>query len=156
MKDILIIREPYGKEEYERMYELRWEVLRSPWNKPRGSEKDEMDSYNERVFHFIALLDDKIIGTARFHTNNEYEGEIKYLVVEEKYRCQGIGKNIIDHIERIATGLGIPYIKLNSVKTAQCLFERLDYQIIGEGPLLYNQVKQYRMGKNIISLLTCL
>ena len=156
MKDLILIREPFGKEEYDRMYELRWEVFRSPWNQPRGSEKDELDSNYERVFHFIALLDNNIIGTARFHINNEHEGEIKYLAVNENYRCQGIGKKIIDHIEHIAIGLGIPYIKLNSIKTAQCLFEKLDYQIIGEGPLLFNQVKQYRMGKNIIPLLTCL
>lgn len=155
MKGMIIIKQPCCKEEFDEMYNLRWKILRNPWNQPKGSEKDEVDFCNERVFHFIAIINDRIIGTIRFHINNEHEGEIKYLAVHDKHRGQGIGKNLVDHIEWFAIGLGIPYIKLNTITTAQFLFERLNYQIIGEGPLLFNEEKQYQMGKNIIPLLVC-
>ena len=151
----MIIKQPCCEEEFNEMYNLRWKILNHPWNQPKGSEKDEIDFCNERVFYFISMIKGQIIGTARFHVNNEYEGDIKYLAVHDDYRGQGIGKNLIAHIEWFAIGLGIPYITLNVIKKAQCLFEKLNYQIIGEGPLLFNEEKQYKMGKNIIPLLTC-
>ncbi|MBN1216495.1 MAG: GNAT family N-acetyltransferase [Candidatus Lokiarchaeota archaeon] len=156
MKDIIIIKQPCCKEEFDEMYNLRWSLLYHPWNQPKGSEKEcDKFFFNERVFQFITILKEKIIGTAQFHINNEYEGQIEYLAVHDDYQCQGIGKKLIEHIEWFAKGLGIPYISLNVIKKSKHLFEKLDYHIIGEGPLLFNEKKQYKMGKNIIPILIC-
>ncbi|TFF94788.1 MAG: GNAT family N-acetyltransferase [Promethearchaeota archaeon] len=152
MKDILIIRQPFNNKEYKEMYDLRWKILRKPWDQPKGSEKDEMDSKSDGVYPFIALINDQIVGTARFHRENEHEGKIRYLAVKEKYRGQGIGKNLLDHLEWYAISLGIGYIKLNARKNAQGLFEKLQYHEIAEGPTLFKEIEHSVMGKQILDL----
>lgn len=152
-KDILIIRQPCNEKEYEEMYNLRWKILREPLDQPRGSEKDEMDLKEDGVYPFIALLNDEIVGTARFNRNNEHEGQIRYLAVKEKHRGEGIGKNLLDHIEWTAISLGISYIKLNARKTVQDLFKKLDYHEVAEGPILYKKIERSVMGKQILDIM---
>jgi hypothetical protein len=48
------IRSPETVEEFMQYYELRWRLLRKPWNQPKGSEKDEKE---DEAFHkHISLL----------------------------------------------------------------------------------------------------
>jgi len=151
MKEI-IIRQPCLQDEFEEMFDLRWRVLRKPWDQPKGSEKDERDCKENGVHHFIAVVNEKIVGTARYHTCNEHEGQIRYLAVEEEYRGQNIGKNLLKHIERLSISLGIQYIKLNARKSARGLFEKLDYEMLAEGPKLFNEIDHIVMGKPIIKI----
>jgi ribosomal protein S18 acetylase RimI-like enzyme len=134
------------------MYDLRWRVLKKPLNQPKGSERDEKDCRENGVHNFIALIDDDIVGTARFHTCNEHEGQIRYLAVEKKYRRQNVAKCLLKHIERYSISLGIQYIKLNARKKIQTLFEKLNYEPLGEGPKLYDEINSTVMGKPIIKI----
>ena len=34
------VLEPKTKEDFKKYYDLRWRILRKPWNQPRGSEKE--------------------------------------------------------------------------------------------------------------------
>ena len=38
------IRVPKDLTEWGSYYDLRWRLLRAPWQRPRGSEKDEIES----------------------------------------------------------------------------------------------------------------
>ncbi|MBD3214127.1 MAG: GNAT family N-acetyltransferase [Candidatus Lokiarchaeota archaeon] len=152
-KDILIIRQPCDKQEYEEMYELRYKVLREPWNQPKGTEKDKLDLKDDGVYPFIALKNNDIVGTARFHRDNEHEGQIRYLAVKKEYRGQGIAKNLLDHIEWYAISLGIPYLKLNARKNVQELFEKLNYKEVAEGPTLFKKIERSVMGKQILDIM---
>lgn len=152
-KDILIIRQPCSKMEYEKMYDLRWKILRKPWNQPKGSEKDELDSNEGGVYPFIALMNDEIVGTARFHRTNEHEGEIRFLAVKEEYRGQGIGKNLLDHLEWSAISLGIGHIKVDTRKNTQELFEKLNYKKVADGPTLFKKIEHSVMGKQILDIM---
>ena len=40
----MIVRPPQNPEEFERYRDLRWRILRAPWNQPRGSELDEIEA----------------------------------------------------------------------------------------------------------------
>ena len=81
----MIIKEPKTKEEFEQYYDLRWKILRQPWNQPRGSEKDEKE--NESI-HIMLIHNDKVIGCGRGHFNSPTEAQIRYMAVEEGF--QGI------------------------------------------------------------------
>jgi N-acetylglutamate synthase-like GNAT family acetyltransferase len=143
----IIIRSPNSDRELEAMYDLRWRVLREPWNQPRDSEKDEME---EESFRFIVILDNKIVATARFHKNNESEGQIRYLAVEEEYRRQGIALKLMYYIEGLAIKLRISSIILNARQTAQDLFKKLEYKILKEGHLLFGEIPHFVMWKKLI------
>ncbi|MFX0188444.1 MAG: GNAT family N-acetyltransferase [Candidatus Hodarchaeota archaeon] len=147
MEEPLIIRQPLSKEDFDLMYDLRWRVLRKLWNQPRGSEKDDIENES---YPFIVTLNNKIVATARFHKNNEREGQIRYLAVEKEYRNKRIASKLIRYIEGFVISLGIHNIKLNTRKTAKDFFEKLDYKIIGEGPLLFNEIEHYVMHKKLV------
>lgn len=147
MEEPLIIRQPLSKEDFDLMYDLRWRVLRKLWNQPRDSEKDDIENESHP---FIVTLNNKFVATARFHKNSEKEGQIRYLAVEKEYRNKRIASKLIRYIEGFAISLGIHNIKLNARKTAKDFFEKLDYKIIGEGPLLFNEIEHYVMDKKLV------
>ncbi|NVM54773.1 MAG: GNAT family N-acetyltransferase [Candidatus Helarchaeota archaeon] len=124
------------------MYDLRWRILRKPWNQPRGSERDQLES---KANHYIALFRDKIIGTARFHKINENVGQIRYLAVEEDYRRRGVGGKLLEAIHLTAKNQFIKYVFLNARETALKFFEKLGYKAIEDGPLLFGEIKHKKM-----------
>ena len=142
MNGILIIRQPKTKDEFESMYDLRWNLLRRPWNQPKGSEKDEKEANS---IHFIALLDDRIVGTVRFHKIKENIGQIRYLAVDNNYQGKGIGRNLMETIYITAKNQLFQYFILNARETAVPFFKKLGYKVIEEGPLLFGQIKHKKM-----------
>ena len=52
---------PVSEADYDAYYELRWKILRAPWNQPRGSERDdrEADSTHLMVVEGNGALDDE-------------------------------------------------------------------------------------------------
>ncbi len=148
MEDKLIIQKAASKEEFEALYDLRWRLLRKPWNQPKGSEKDERE---DESYSFIAILDNKIIGTARLHKNNEKEGQIRYLAVEKEYQKMDIGKNLMKKIEMHAINLGLESVILNARKTAENFFKKLGYKVIRKGHTLFNEIEHYVMRKSLIN-----
>ena len=146
MEEPLIILRPLSEEDYDLMYNLRWKVLRKPWQQPKGSEKDDIENES---YPFIVIFNGIVVATARLHKNNEGEGQIRYLAVERDFRNQRIGSKLIRYIEGFATCLRIRKIVLNARKTAKEFFEKLDYKIIGEGPLLFDEIEHLIMQKEL-------
>ena len=142
MDDILIIRQPRTNKELEQEYSLRWNILFKPWNQPKGSEKDRFENDAQ---HFIAILNDEIVGTARFHMLKERIGQVKYLVVIKKYRMKKIGTNLLEAIHYTARNKGLRYILLNARENSIAFFEKKGYEIMGVSFPLFNEVKQVKM-----------
>ncbi len=142
MQEILIIRQPQNKKEYASMFNLRWKVLRQPWNQPKGSERDDEEANAD---HFIAVLHNKIIGTARLHLINENVAQIRYLAVEEEYRNKGVASKILEAIHLTAKNKFIKYLILNARETAVDYFQRNGYKIVGEGQTLFGEIKHKKM-----------
>jgi N-acetylglutamate synthase-like GNAT family acetyltransferase len=146
MEEPLIILRPLSKEHFDLMYNLRWNVLRKPWNQPKGSEKDDIENES---YPFIVVYDEKVVATSRLHKNSENEGQIRYLAVKEEYRNQRIGNKLVRYIEGFAICLCLKIIILNARKTAKEFFEKLGYNIIGEGPLLFDEIEHFIMRKEL-------
>ena len=142
MNDILIIRQPKTQKEFVLMYDLRWRILRKPWNQPKGSEKDELES---DAYPFIALLQDKVVGTARFHELNEISGQIRYLAVEESFRRKSIGSKLMEAIHLTAMNRLLKYTILNADEAPLPFFEKMGYKALEDGPLLFGKIKQKKM-----------
>jgi len=144
----VIIRQPNAEEEYKEMYNLRWQVLRKPWNQPVGSERDDRE---EDSFPFVAIMNNKIVGTARLQENEviegKKEGQIRYLAVEKDNRNKKIGRDILAFIEWYAKNKKIAYIKINARKTAKGFFEKQGYEVISEGSILFNEIEHFVMKK---------
>jgi len=146
MNEVLIIRQPQSEDEFNSMYDLRWRILRKPWNQPKGSEKDEKES---EALHFIAKLDDRVVGTARFDTIKDRIGQIRYLAVDESFQRRGIGTNLLSSIHITARNRRFLYIILNARESAVKFFEKLGYSIMEDGPILFDVIKHFKMVKKL-------
>jgi ribosomal protein S18 acetylase RimI-like enzyme len=144
-KEIVII-EPKTKVEFEQYYDLRWRILRQPWNQPHGSEKDEKE--NESI-HIIVVHNDQAIGCGRGHFNSPTEAQIRYMAVDESYQGKGIGTKILEALERKLMNKGAVTIILNARENAVKFYKKHNYKIIGKGHILFDMIKHFKMRREI-------
>lgn len=103
----------------------------SPWS--RRAFIAEL-SQNRLYSHvFVALLDDRVVGFLCFHYVIN-EAHIINLAVDPRYRRQGIGRRLLQHVLTRARDLGIIQVGLEvraSNQAAQALYSQLGFQTLG-------------------------
>ncbi|MCL6494000.1 MAG: GNAT family N-acetyltransferase [Ignavibacterium sp.] len=142
----MIIRSPQTRDEFFRYYDLRWRILRAPWNQPKGSEQDKLEG---QAIHIIAIDGDKIVGCGRAHFNTEDEAQIRYMAVENEWQGKGIGKLILDELERRVLEKGAKKIVLHARENVVRFYEKNGYNIIKESHTLFGEIKHFLMTKNL-------
>jgi len=141
------ITAPRSKTEFERYYDLRWRILRAPWQQPRGSERDH---HENNAIHAMALNDEgHIIGVARLHQINKTTAQIRYMAVEDRWQGSGIGDALLRDLEDKARALGVQLIKLNARENSVGFYTKRGYQITGPGHLLYDEIKHQKLEKRL-------
>jgi ribosomal protein S18 acetylase RimI-like enzyme len=144
---MIIIRSPI-ESEMPAYYQLRWEILRKPWNQARGSEKDELESV---AHHIAAFSANKIVGTGRLHLNSPNEAQIRFMAVHPDYRGMNVGTLICRKLEAIAADLKASHIILNSRESALCFYQKLGYEIVEQAHCLFGEIAHCKMRKNLKS-----
>jgi ribosomal protein S18 acetylase RimI-like enzyme len=142
----MIIRSPQTKDEFARYYDLRWRILRAPWNQPKGSEQDELEG---EAIHIVVIDKDKIVGCGRAHFNTEDEAQIRYMAVENHWQGKGIGKLILDELEKRVLEKGAKKIILHARENVVRFYEKNGYQIVKESHTLFGEIKHFLMTKNL-------
>jgi len=143
----LNLRPPESEQEWEAYFELRWQILRAPWNQPQGSEKDELET---SAWHVAAFIDNhKLIATGRLHKINKTDGQIRYMAISEAYQSQGIGCLILNALESQARQEGLNKIVLNARESAVDFYQKLDYRVSGREQTLFESIHHFRMEKSL-------
>lgn len=141
------ITAPQSKTEFDHYYDLRWRILRAPWQQPRGSERDRHD---DNAIHAMALSDEgQIIGVARLHLINKTTAQIRYMAVEDRWQGRGVGDALLRELEQKARALGIQLIKLNARENSVGFYTKRGYQITGPGHLLYGEIEHQKLEKQL-------
>src|SRR5258708_13737594 len=92
------IIEPRTNDELEKYYNLRYEILRKPWNQPQSSTKDE---WEKNSIHVLMLDEiDEAIACGRLQLNSADEGQIRSMAVRTDLQGQGLESAIINYIEQ--------------------------------------------------------
>lgn len=144
----MLFKSPYTDEEFQRYYAFRWQQLRAPWQQPRGSEKDELE---EVSFHVMAVTDEnEIIGVGRLHFIDDETAQIRYMAVDPVYQGQGIGGQLLHHLEEYAASAGRYTILLHARENALRFYEKLGYEKREKSHLLYGEIQHFRMEKSLI------
>jgi predicted GNAT family N-acyltransferase len=130
--------------DWEAYFRFRWEVLRAPWGKPLGSERDELECDS---FHAVLSNGMGIVAAGRLHFNTPTEAQIRYMCVGDGQRGNGLGAQIIQRLEEVAQVQGALHIKLNARQPAVPFYLRNGYQDIAEGELLWGQIPHRVMQK---------
>ena len=141
--------EPATAAQLEDYYALRWRELREPWGQPRGSERDDL----EGVARHLAVTDDAgiTIGVGRLHFNEADEAQIRYMATAGTHRGRGVGSAIIRKLESIAVDAGSTHILINARLNAVAFYQKLGYEIIGDGHVLYGTIHHKVMRRRLCS-----
>ena len=141
------IIEPSTPDEHHRYYELRWKVLRAPWNQPRGSEQDELEQSSN---HLMVVDGPKaVIGVGRLHFNTISEAQIRYMAITTEQQRKGIGTMLLRALEDRARQLGAARIVLDAREQALGFYRKHGYELEGPGHMLFNTIPHVKMIKAI-------
>jgi N-acetylglutamate synthase-like GNAT family acetyltransferase len=141
-----MIRSPKTEEEWDSYYDLRYTILRAPWNQARGSERNEGD---ETAKHFAFFDNESIIGVGRLDIMPNNVGQIRFMAVSVQKQGTGVGKNLMLHMEGMAKEASCKEIILHAREIALPFYEKLDYRIVEKSHLLFNEIQHYLMRKKI-------
>ena len=146
MTENIVFRSPVSESDLEKYYDLRWRILREPWDQPKGSEKVDTD---EKSFHIMAELDGKVIGVGCIHELEDGVGRIRFMGVDNEFQNHGIGKEIVRLLEEYAHEKEWIKIWLYAREIAWDFYTNLGYKIIGDGELLFGVIKHKIMEKEL-------
>jgi predicted GNAT family N-acyltransferase len=137
--------EPKTNEDFESYYQLRWEILRKPWNQPPGSEKDELEN---NAYHLL-IKDDNLfpVAVGRLHVEHQI-GIIRYMAVSTAHQKNGLGSLLLKNLENKAfNDFNCYSIQLNARENAIPFYLKNGYQVIKKSHLLFNTIQHYLMEK---------
>lgn len=143
------IIQPYAPEHWESYYDLRYALLRKPWNQELGSEKADDDS---NALHG-AIFDEtgKALAVARINRISEYQAQIRFMAVHRSYQGKGLGKAVLKFVENL--GLknypGITQFCLQARENAVPFYLNNNYKIQEKTFVLFNEIQHYLMVKEI-------
>lgn len=141
--EITIARETLDLED---AYLLRWNILREPWQQPKGSEQDELE--NESIT-LVARENNRIVGTGRVHMAAPGVGQIRYMAVAGDVQGKGIGKQILCMLEEEINKRGAQKVFLNSRENAVKFYLANGYTLIKEVDKLYGVIRHFLMEKRL-------
>jgi predicted GNAT family N-acyltransferase len=138
---------PETENDFEKYFQLRWEILRKRWNRPKGSEQDEGEKTS---FHF-ALLNEKkeFIGTCRLQLNSEEESQVRSMCVRNDYQGKQLGNLLIQAAEQKAKTMNAKSIVLHARENALNFYKRNGYLLVKKSYVLFDVIQHYEMRKKI-------
>jgi predicted GNAT family N-acyltransferase len=141
------ITEPSTPDELHRYYDLRWKILRAPWNQPHGSEQDALDASSSHLM----VVDSRqtVVAVGRLHFNTIREAQIRYMAVDTAHQRQGIGLQLLQALENRAAELGATRIVVNARESALRFYRKQGYEAEGPGHVLFNSIAHVKMRKII-------
>ena len=143
----ITIKQPETEKEFGAYYDLRWRVLREPWQQPRGSEKDELENES---FHIMACGENNnVIAVGRLHFKNEAEAQIRYMAVLPEHNNKGLGKLILEALEKEAQLKQCKTITLQAREGALEFYKKQGYNTVKKSHLLFDSIQHYEMNKTI-------
>lgn len=140
------IRTPNTNAEWDAYYQLRWEVLRKPWNQPKGSEKDIAE---DQFYHVAAFDNNQLIGVGCFLMINELEAQIRFMGIDAIAQRKGVGVSLMNALEVEAFGRGVTKVVLHARELAVPFYEYCGYTMNEKSYLLYDSIQHYLMSKEI-------
>lgn len=126
---MITIKSPTTRDEFKAYYALRYKVLREPWGHPKGTEKDDYEPISE---HFMAVNEKgEVVGVAKLFEKSEGVGHISHLAVASDQQHKGIGRQLLETVERRARERGFRTLGTMARITATAYFERHGFHVAG-------------------------
>lgn len=141
-----IVEQPATAKDFELYFQLRFEVLRKPWDQPVGSEHDETDNTS---IHAYIQDGTKAIACARLHFIDDVTSQIRYMAVHPDYQGKGLGKLVITYLENISKENNRPLVILHARENAVNFYKNCGYDIKETSYLMWGKIQHFLMQKYI-------
>jgi len=123
--DELEVRVADTEREREDAFAVRHEVF---VEEQGVDEALEYDAHDETATHFVAYDGDEPIGAARLREYEDGVGKVERVAVRASRREVGIGRALMERLERRAEALGFDTLVLHSQTQAAGFYCTLDYE----------------------------
>jgi N-acetylglutamate synthase-like GNAT family acetyltransferase len=126
---MITIKTPVTHDDFKAYYALRYKMLREPWGHPKGTEKDDYEPISE---HFMAINEKgNLVGVVKLYEKSAGVGYISHLAVSTEFQHKGIGKMLIEAVEKRARERGFHSVGTMARVTTTVFFEKHGYRVTG-------------------------
>jgi len=143
------ISSPASEEEFLAYYDLRWSVLRAPWQQPRGSEKDAEDEAASTVHLMVRTAEGRVLAVGRLSASSPDRAQIRYMAVASEHRGRGLGRAVLQALEDRALRLGWRRIELHARSGAVAFYEANGYRVVAPSHTLFGTIQHFLMTKDV-------
>ncbi|UOG74491.1 GNAT family N-acetyltransferase [Hymenobacter tibetensis] len=143
------IRSPQTPAEWTAYYQLRYEVLRQPWQQPAGSERVPEDEDPATVHALRLAPDGTAIGVAMLQSAEQLRGQVRFMAVAPAWQGHGIGRELLEHLEEAGRRLGYLEIRLHAREAAVPFYKRLGYAVEAPSHTLFGSIPHFLMVKTL-------
>ena len=143
----LVLKLVENEDEFEGAIAVRFRVFVAEQSIPPEEELDEDDA---TATHAIALVHGQVVGTGRLVSRDDGDGQVGRMAVDQPWRRQGIGGQILAFLEEEARDLGIARCVLHAQVYIKDFYAARGYQEQG-GPFLEVEIPHVEMYKELES-----
>jgi len=137
---------PVTQEDLELYYRLRYEVLRKPWNQPKGSERDADE---DSSIHAFIKENGKALAVGRLQFVDAGTSQVRFMAVDASQQGKGLGKKIMQFLEERSLEAGRTKVILHARENAVKFYESCGYRVKEKSHLLWGQVQHWLMEKDL-------
>lgn len=141
------VKEARTKEEFEAILQLRYKILRQPWNQPIDTATDELEFKSTNAY--IADEGGAVIACGRLQENEHKTGQIRYMAVDAHCQGKGLGKLILHFLEQKGKELALQKIELQARENALEFYKFSGYTLKEKSFLLWGIIQHYLMEKKL-------
>lgn len=135
---------PETEAQWQGYYQLRYQVLRAPWQQPPGSERDDLEPQAQH--RMLVNQAGEVLAVGRLHLVDAVTAQVRYMAVAETARGQGLGAIVLQALEQQAVISGARRVILNARDSAVVFYKKNGYQLGAEQPALFG-IAHWQMHK---------
>ncbi len=141
------VKQAKTKQEVEAIIDLRYKILRQPWNQPRDTGTDNLEDTS--INDFIADENGVVLACGRLQENENKVGQIRFMAVDGSQQGKGLGKKIVEFLEAKGKQMGLKKIELQARENAVEFYKSNGYTIKEKSFLLWGIIQHYLMEKTL-------
>jgi N-acetylglutamate synthase-like GNAT family acetyltransferase len=130
--------------EIDKILDLRYEVLRKPWDKSKDTATDDFEKSSVNAYIEENGI---VISCGRLQDNGGGLGQIRFMAVNPNYQGKGLGKQILKALEEEGRKLQLNKIELQARENAVDFYKNAGYSIKEKSFKLWDIIQHYLMEK---------
>ncbi len=144
---LMEVKQASNKKEIEAIIDLRDKILRKPWDQTRDTATDSLEEVS--INAFISDETGIVLACGRLQENENKTGQIRFMAVDNSQQGKGLGKKIVEFLEKKGKEIGLKKIELQARENAVDFYKNAGYTIKEKSFLLWGIIQHYLMEKEL-------